>query len=58
MYRANRLSKEDCQYVTKKATAKVSEAGGGRPGKEFLDSKRKLKVRLSQHRADAVVQGH
>ena len=45
MYRAKRLSKEDCKWVTHKATAKVAEHGPSESGStHFMSSKRKLKV--------------
>ena len=47
MYRAKRLSKEDCKWVTAKATAKVAEHGPSESGsRHFMSTKRKLKVRL------------
>lgn len=45
MYRAQRLSKQDCKWVTHKATAKVAEHGRtGASSHNFMSSKRKLKV--------------
>lgn len=46
MYRAQRLSKQDCKWVTQKATSKVAEHGRtGASGHNFMSSKRKLKIK-------------